>query len=96
MIQIVLKPDFSIKPRNGENCYIVMFNGENIGFRVLGRKASHAEEKLMVIFREQLKGKLVDYNLEAYKEIKGESAVAEESKTDEDLSPMLPGMEDAR
>lgn len=96
MIQIVMKPDYSIKPKNGENCYIVMFNGENVGFRVLGRKASHAEEKLMVIFREQLKGKLVAYNLEAYNEIKGESAVAEERKTDEDLEPMLPGMEDAR
>lgn len=42
------------------------------------------------------KGKLVAYNLEAYKEIKGESAVAEERKTDEDIYPMLPGMEDAR
>ena len=52
MIQIVMKPDYSIKPKNGENCYIVMFNGENVGFRVLGRKTSHAEEKLMVIFRE--------------------------------------------
>ena len=96
MIQIVMKPDYAIKPKNGENCYTVMFNGENIWFRVLGRKASHAEEKLMVIFREQLKGKVVNYNLEAYKEIKGKSAVAEERNVDEDIGPMLPGMEYAR
>ena len=49
MIQIVMKPDYAIKPKDGENCYGVMFNGEDIGFRVFGRKASHAEEKLMVV-----------------------------------------------
>lgn len=72
MIQIVMKPDYAIKPKGGENCYGVMFNGEDIGFRVFGRKASHAEEKLMVIFREQLKEKVVDYDLEAYRKSKGE------------------------
>lgn len=72
MIQIVMKPDYAIKPKDGENCYGVMFNGEDIGFRVFGRKASHAEEKLMVIFREQLKEKVVDYDLEAYRKSKGE------------------------
>lgn len=95
MIQIVMKPDYAVKPKDGENCYGVMFNGEDIGFRVFGRKASHAEEKLMVIFREQLKEKVVDYDLEAYRKSKGES-VAEERKPEEDLGPMLPGMEDAR
>lgn len=101
MIQIVMKPDYAIKPKDGENCYGVMFNGEDIGFRVFGRKASHAEEKLMVIFREQLKDKVVDYDLEAYRKSKGETAEAsakEESavtvekikKTDETL---LPGLE---
>jgi hypothetical protein len=49
----------------------------------------------MVIFREQLKEKVVDYDLEAYRKSKGES-VAEERKPEEDLGPMLPGMEDAR
>lgn len=96
MIQIVMKPDYAIKPKDGENCYGVMFNGEDIGFRVFGRKASHAEEKLMVIFREQLKEKVVNYDLEAYRKSKGESAGAEERKAEEDLGPMLPGMEDAR
>ena len=72
MIQIVMKPDYGIKPKGGENCYGVMFNGEDIGFRVWGKKASHAEEKLMVIFREQLKEKVVDYDLEAYRKSKGE------------------------
>lgn len=96
MIQIVMKPDYAIKPKDGENCYGVMFNGEDIGFRVFGRKAAHAEEKLMVIFKEQLKEKVVNYDLEAYKASKGESAGEEESKAEEDLGPMLPGLEDAR
>ncbi len=72
MIQIVMKPDYAIKPKCGENCYGCLFNGEDIGFRVWGKKASHAEEKLMVIFREQLKEKVVDYDLEAYRKSKGE------------------------
>lgn len=95
MIQIVMKPDYDIKPEGGESCYRCLFNGEDVGFRVWGRRASHAEEKMMVIFREQLKGKEVDYDLEAYKASKGESAGAEERKAEEDLGPMLPGMEDA-
>ena len=101
MIQIVMKPDYAIKRKDGENCYGVLFNGEDVGFRVWGKRASHAEEKLMVIFREQLKEKVVDYDLEAYRKSKGETAEAsakEESavpaekikKTDETL---LPGLE---
>ena len=96
MIQIVMKPDYSVKTKDGENCYKCLFNGEDVGFRVWGQRASHSEEKMMVIFREQLKGKVVDYDIEAYKASKGESAGAEESKAEEDLGPMLPGMEDAR
>ena len=96
MIKIMMKLDYGVDPKGGENCYGVMFNGECIGFRVFGRKASHAEEKLMVIFREQLRKKVVNYDLEAYKASKGECAGAEERKSEGDLGPMLPGMEDAR
>lgn len=104
MIQIVMKPDYGIKPKDGENCYGVMFNGEDIGFRVFGRKASHAEEKLMVIFREQLKEKVVDYDLEAYRKSKGEGrneegkevvskASVSPTKVEKADEALLPGLE---
>ena len=103
MIQIVMKPDYGIKPKGGENCYGVMFNGEDIGFRVWGKKASHAEEKLMVIFREQLKEKVVDYDLEAYRKSKGEGQSEEGNegpkasvsppKVEKADEALLPGLE---
>ena len=104
MIQIVMKPDYAIKPKDGENCYGVMFNGEDIGFRVFGRRASHAEEKLMVIFREQLKEKVVDYDLEAYRKSKGEErnedgtkgvskASVPTTKVEKGDEALLPGLE---
>ena len=96
MIQIVMKPDYDVKPEDRENCYKCLFNGEDVGLRVWGQRASHAEEKMMVIFSEQLKEKVVDYDLEAYKASKGEGTGAEERKVEEDLGPMLPGMENAR
>ena len=91
MIQIVMKPVPGAGMVNRENLYAVLFNGEDVGLKVRGRKAAHAEEKLMVIFREQLNGKTIDYDLEAYKEGKGES---EEEKPDARMSEAdLPGME---
>lgn len=103
MIQIVMKPDYAIKPKDGENCYGVMFNGEDIGFRVFGRRASHAEEKLMVIFKEQLKEKVVDYDLEAYRKSKSEGrneegdegakASVSPSKVEKADEAILPGLE---
>lgn len=96
MIQIVMKPDYDVKPENRENCYKCLFNGEDVGLRVWGQRASHAEEKMMVIFREQLKGKAVDYDLEAYMKSKGVQAegaqdVPRKEKGQE--APLLPGME---
>lgn len=67
MIQIVMKPVPGAGMVDRENLYAVLFNGEDVGLKVRGRKAAHAEEKMMVIFREQLKGKTVSYDLEAYK-----------------------------
>ena len=104
MIQIVMKPDYGIKPKGGENCYGCLFNGEDVGFRVWGKRASHAEEKLMVIFREQLKEKVVDYDLEAYSKSKGEERNEEgnEGVSQASVSPpkvekadeaLLPGLE---
>lgn len=51
---------------NRETLYTALFNGEDVGLKVRGLRASHAEEKMMVVFREQLKGKTVDYDLERY------------------------------
>lgn len=96
MIQIVMKPDYDVKPENRENCYKCLFNGEDVGLRVWGQRASHAEEKMMVIFREQLKGKVVDYDLEAYMKGKGVQTECEQDATCEKKgqeAPLLPGME---
>lgn len=98
MIQIVMKPDYDVKPEGGENCYKCLFNGEDVGLRVWGKRASHAEEKMMVIFRGQLKGKEVDYDLEAYKKSKGEPIWREGEEEAEpqikvsEEEQMLPGM----
>ena len=99
MIQIVMKPDYDVKPESGENLYKCLFNGEDVGLRVRGLKAAHAEDKLMEIFRDQLKGKVVDYDLEAYrrrkiKEKEGQSAEAEgeAGKAGEVREAELPGL----
>ena len=100
MIQIVMKPDYDVKSEGGENCYRCLFNGEDVGLRVWGKRASHAEEKMMVIFREQLKGKVVDYDLEAYLESKkGQEEGRPEPKEEpawpakETQEPEIPGLE---
>lgn len=66
MIQIVMKPTPGAGVVDRETLYTALFNGEDIGLRVRGLRASHAEAKMMVVFREQLKGRTVDYDLEAY------------------------------
>lgn len=90
MIQIVMKPDYEAGIVERESLYKCICNGEDIGLRIRGLRAAHAEEKLMVIFREQLKGKVVDYDLEAYLKRKQDPASSPEApKTSEQ---MLPGM----
>lgn len=93
MIQIVMKPDYDAGIVDKESLYRVICNGEDIGLRVRGLRAAHAEEKLMVIFREQLNGKVVDYNLEAYLKSKGEAKSEPAQEKPKDDEPMLPGME---
>ena len=98
MIQIVMKPDYDAGIVERESLYKVICNGEDIGLRVRGLRAAHAEEKLMEIFRLDLQGKVVDYDLEAYRKNKGkeQGAVQEEAegkKEELGRQPDLPGME---
>ena len=96
MINLMLEPIDA--PRVAyEALYQVKFNGEPL-LQVRGRNKRHAEEKLMVIFREQLNGKVIDYDLEAYKRRKGASPKEEPAEVPEEKGasqegPMLPGME---
>lgn len=63
-----MKPTPGAGVQDRETLYTALFNGEDVGLRVRGLRASHAEAKMMTIFREQLKGKTVSYNLEQYLE----------------------------
>ena len=66
MIQIVMKPTPGEGVVDRETLYTALFNGEDVGLRVRGLRASHAEAKMMAVFRSQLRGKTVSYDLEAY------------------------------
>ncbi len=66
MIQIVMKPTPGEGVVHGETLYTALFNGEDVGLRVRGLRASHAEAKMMAIFRAQLRGKTVSYDLKSY------------------------------
>lgn len=63
---------------NRESLYTALFNGEDIGMQVRALRASHAEQKVMEMFRHSIDkvcGKLlVDYNLEQWKERKCDKA----------------------
>ena len=93
MIQIVMKPTPGAGVQDRETLYTALFNGEDVGLRVRGLRASHAEEKMMVIFREQLKGKTVSYNLEQYLKEKAD-AEAQESAPEEGAAHEEPGSGD--
>ena len=88
MIQIVMKPTPGEGVVDRETLYTALFNGEDVGLKVRGLRASHAEAKMMVVFREQLKGKTVDYDLERYLEgkenEKTEEPTPEEGSTHEE------------
>lgn len=74
MIQIVMKPVPGEGVVNRETLYTALFNGADIGMRVRALRASHAEEKVMEMFRHSVEkvggALLVDYNLEQWKERK--------------------------
>lgn len=74
MIQIVMKPVPGERVVNRETLYTALFNGEDIGMKVRALRASHAEEKVMEMFRHSVDKVggvlLVDYNLEQWKVMK--------------------------
>ena len=74
MIQIVMKPVPGEGVVNRETLYTALFNGADIGMKVRALRASHAEEKVMEMFRHSIEkvggALLVDYNLEQWKERK--------------------------
>lgn len=74
MIQIVMKPVPGEGVVNRETLYTALFNGADIGMKVRALRASHAEEKVMEMFRHSIDKVggtlLVDYNLEQWKESK--------------------------
>jgi hypothetical protein len=74
MIQIVMKPVPGEGVVNRETLYTALFNGTDIGMKVRALRASHAEEKVMEMFRHSIDKVggtlLVDYNLEQWKELK--------------------------
>ena len=77
MIQIVMKPD-KAPVVNHEGLYIALFNGRDIGLRVRGLRASHAEAKLVETLEESVRAKkdpvngtfTIDFNLEKWLERK--------------------------
>ena len=81
MIQIVMKPVPGAGEVNRETLYSALFNGADVGLRIRGLRASHAEAKLMEVFRENIRAKAgedgtvtVSYDLEAWVERKGKEA----------------------
>ena len=72
MIQIVMKPVPGEGVVNRETLYTALFNGVDIGMKVRALRASHAEEKVMEMFRHSIDkvggALLVDYDLEQWKE----------------------------
>lgn len=90
MIQLVMKPTPGEGVVDRETLYTALFNGEDVGLRVRGLRASHAEAKMMAIFREQLKGKTVSYDLERYLKEKAD-AKTEEPAPEEGAADEEPG-----
>lgn len=85
-----MKPTPGAGVQDRETLYTALFNGEDVGLRVRGLRASHAEEKMMTIFREQLKGKTVSYDLERYLKEKAD-AKAQELAPEEGAADEEPG-----
>lgn len=62
MISIVLKPVHGAPSVKGEGLYDAVFRGGERLFRVRARNAAAAEEKVMIVFRHELKDKSIDFN----------------------------------
>lgn len=57
MISIVMKPVHGAPSVKGEGLYDAVFRGGERLFRVRARNAPAAEEKVMIVFRHELRGK---------------------------------------
>ena len=62
MISIVMKPVHGAPSVKGEGLYDAVFRGGERLFRVRARNAPAAEEKVMIVFRHELKDKSIDFN----------------------------------
>lgn len=81
MIQMVMKPD-KAPVVNREGLYRVLFSCEDIGFRVRARNAREAERKLMIVFRHELTGKMIDFKPEDYPAYDKEECDEDETEGD--------------
>ena len=97
MIQIVMKPVPGEGVVHGETLYTALFNGADIGMKVRALRASHAEEKVMEVFRHSIDKVggtlLVDYNLEQWKKRKC-NGKAQEPAPEEGAAHEEPGVRD--
>ena len=65
MIQIVMRPDKAPIVK-GEGVYQAVFNYEDLGLRIRAKNAREAERKLMIVYRHELTGKLIDFNADDF------------------------------
>lgn len=90
MIQIVMKPVPGSGVVHRETLYAALFNGADVGLQVRALRASHAEEKVMEMFRHSIRRRggslLVDYNLEEWRKRndEAEESASEEREADEE------------
>ena len=81
MIQMVMKPD-KAPVVNHEGVYRAVFGGEDIGLRIRARNAREAERKLMIVFRHELTGKMIDFKPEDYPAYDKEECDEDETEGD--------------
>ena len=81
MIQMVMKPD-KAPVVNHEGVYRALFSGEDVGLRIRARNAKWAERKLMIAFRHELTGKMIDFKPEDYPAYDKEECDEDETEGD--------------
>lgn len=70
MISIVMKPVHGAPSIKGEGLYDAVFRGGERLFRVRARNAPAAEEKAMIVFRHELRGKSIDFRAADFPEFR--------------------------
>jgi hypothetical protein len=89
VISIVMKPVHGAPSVKGEGLYDAVFRGGERLFRVRARNAPAAEEKVMIVFRHELKDKSIDFSAADFPEYRDPSNRKEEDdgmQTDGHLS----------